>query len=283
MARVEIPLRDRGEFSYVEDAKQHPETRALMLGFHFLEKAWAAWEETAHHLSRDLGVPLCVEGCGLCCTSNVPAAWGIEVKRAVAWLLEQTPEVREGILDRIENWLVTPALELEHPLDPRDGVRAPLMGKAPPGGRTRVSGWENLICLRGRCPLLGPHMECTVYPVRPLGCRAWGVTTLAAGWCKRPTGRGETEESRMMVVTDATAQTRARVRILKEHIKGHPKLVQTALFPTALFAHFRESRLVELLPHIPTARLIGGRDVIVGHLFDEPLPEPFVLPTGVPA
>jgi len=247
----------------LKDSGLPKETKANLEGFARLHRVWDSWAAAAHELSLAVGVPLCVDGCGLCCTTNTPAAWGIEVVRAAAWLLEQTPEARNRILDKIEAWLVKPVLEVEPPIQPNFTLTKPLMGKA---------------CQRGRCPLLGDDLRCTVYEVRPIGCRSYGVTVFAAHYCKRPSGRGEDDEHRALFAGDGTAELRARIRALRHAMREHPGLLNTSLFPTALYAKFRPERIVELLPHIPTARLVGGRDVFWAKMFEDALDTPVPVP-----
>jgi Fe-S-cluster containining protein len=260
----------------LERAGLPPRTRLQVRGLHWLEKVWAAFTEAAAEMARTLGVPLCVEGCGLCCTTNTPSAWGVEVVRAASWLWEQTPQVRTTILDRIETWLTTPVLEVEPPVRTPLRLDQPGMGGPRPG--LEVRGLEILACARGRCPLLGPDLQCAVYPVRPLGCRAWGVTHMADYFCKRPVGRGESSEYRAFYGGEGTARLRAYLRILHERIKGDAELARSTFFPTALYAQFRASRLIELLPRIPTARLVGGLGVLEPQLFTEKLESAVVLP-----
>lgn len=163
-------------------------------------------------------------------------------------------------------------------MDPGQSIRRPLMGKQP---AARLSPVEGLTVLRGRCPLLGDDLRCTIYEVRPLGCRAWGITNQPARWCKRPAGLGEDESHRAVFGGMGTARLRAEIRGMVEAVKGHPKLETTYLFPTALYARFREHRLVDLLPRIPAARLTGGKNVHLPRLFDEALEEPVHLPAEV--
>lgn len=260
--------------THVEQRRPPLATRpewAQVRGMHWLFKVWQGFEQAMHELGTALGVPLCVENCGLCCTTNTPAAWGIEVVGAASWLWEQSPTDRQKILDRIENWLVRPVLEVEPPIEPPMVIDHPQTGKQP--GRT-VQWLEVLATERGRCPLLDENLRCSVYPVRPLGCRAWGITNHRAHWCKRPFGTGESESTDRVFGGKGTERLRALIRLMLETVQGHPKLTNTALFPTALYAHFRQKRLLELLPHIPTAKLTGGQNVHIARLFDEPLDEP---------
>lgn len=258
-----------------------PETQAQLVGFHWLHRVWEGFREAVDELSRTVGVPICVDGCGLCCTTNTPSAWGIEVKRAAAWLWEQPPVERAKILDRIENWLLKPVLEVEPPVDPPMTIRNPQLGKLTVGSR-QIDTLHVLATTRGRCPMLGDDLRCSVYEVRPLACRAWGVTNFAAHYCKRPQGRGESPTSRAIFAGSGTVNLRASIRALLAHLHDKPKLTRSAFFPTALYAEFRDKRLMELLPRIATTKLTGGQGVHNPRLFEEtldvPLPSP--LKTG---
>lgn len=254
------------------DSDLSGEKKRQYAAYGWLTKVWQGFAGAVHDLSGALGIPLCVEGCGLCCTSNTPTAWQVEVLRAADYLNGRPRAEREAILDKIETWLVKPVLEVEHPLDPLLSVRQPRLGHPGVGKEFPVPNRDIQTVQRGRCPLLGADMRCTVYEVRPLGCRAWGVTTAATDWCKRPKGRGERDErERAFLGGEATASLRAALHGLWESVKDDPALRRSAIFPTALYARFREQRLVELLPHIPTARLVGDTrgQAFIGLLFQE--------------
>jgi Fe-S-cluster containining protein len=99
--------------------------------------------------------PACAHGCAGCCTVNV-ATLPLEGVAAAAWLRRRTGpeslEARAGSLLRFHGearWL-------------EDGERI----------RARV-----------RCPFLDGPGGCTIYPVRPLACRA--LSSLDAGECRQ--------------------------------------------------------------------------------------------------
>jgi len=71
--------------------------------FQALKAVNAAYDLAAGHLSRQLGVPLCVEHCGLCCKVNVPFSYGIEAAYAVSNLVADG-NLRE-ILALAKGWL----------------------------------------------------------------------------------------------------------------------------------------------------------------------------------
>jgi Fe-S-cluster containining protein len=249
----------------------------LIRGFALLHRVWDGFREARDAVQAATGKPLCVDGCGLCCVTNTPSAWGIEVTRAASWLHEQTPAYRAQVLDRVETWLTKPVLEVEPPTVPSFINFTPLMGKQKLDARNPEHQIEMAAQTRGRCPLLGPDLRCMVYEVRPLGCRAWGLTTIPEPYCKRPQGLGESATTRTIFAGHGTAMLRARIRSLLEGIKSDPKLTNTLLFPTGLYAQFREAKLIELLPHVPTTRLMMGQNAMPPRLFAEPLDAPLVL------
>ncbi len=247
-----------------------------------LKRVWDGFSEARDAVQAATGKPLCVDGCGLCCVTNTPTAWGVEVKMAASWLHDQTPAYRATVLDRIENWLTKPVIEVEPPTVPSFTHFTPLMGRQPLNVKDPEHQLQMAAQSRGRCPLLGPDLRCMVYEVRPLGCRAWGLTTMPEGYCKRPQGLGETATSRTIFGGTGTAMIRARIRAMLETVKSDPKLTNTLLFPTGLYAQFREARLIELLPTIPTTRLMMGHNAMPPRLFHEPLDQPFVPPPDAP-
>lgn len=227
------------------------------IGLWWLNQATQSIESAAHELSTALGVPLCVENCGLCCAVNTPSAYAIEVTKAAGWLTAQPKLTRESILDSIEDWLIRPVLDVYRPDDPHRTVQFPTMGKKniPINFETEIAA-----CLRGRCPLLGADLRCRVYEVRPLICRTYGVTKSSDWFCLRPNGIGESSEYRAVHEDEGTQAFRVILEGFRLEIAENPKLGGWALFPTALYGRFREKKLLELLPQIPAARLIGNSD-----------------------
>lgn len=254
---------------------------AILRGFELLRVVWDSFGAAADEVKAVTGQPLCVDGCGLCCVTNTPVAWGIEVKRAATWLADQPPARRTTVLDRIENWLTKPVIEVEPPNARPFAVMLPMLGQQPLDPRNPDHQVQMVAQTRARCPLLGDDLRCMVYDVRPLGCRAWGLTTMPERFCKRPQGLNESADSRAIFSGLGTARLRATIRALLESVKGDPKLTNTLLFPTGLYAQFREKKLIELLPQIPTTRLMMGKGAVVPQLFQEPLDQPFTPPQVV--
>lgn len=241
------------------DARALPhDLQGQAVGFDWLEKTWRAFQEAATNLSISLGIPLCVENCGLCCTVNTPTALKVEVERAASHVWGLPPLERERILDRIEEWLLRPVLEIERPLHPEMSVKAPQLG----GGKgTPVPpAQEMTACLSGRCPLLNDQLRCSVYEVRPLACRAYGVTHQVSWYCKRPRGLGETGDMKASTSEMDTLNVEVVLAALGEALRetGHTDLLHWRVFPTALYGLFRPKRLVELMPQIASVKLSGG-------------------------
>lgn len=241
------------------------------VGFAYLHRIWEAFRAAEAELATTLGVPLCVENCGLSCTTNTPSATRIEVKRACSYILSLSGDDRARILDRIEAWLLRPVLEVEEPLDPRLSVKRPRLGRAP--GAPLPSSEVGAVTM-GRCPMLDEQLRCSVYEARPLACRSYGVTRRAGPYCQRPTGLGETDSGRMVLRgAGKSDELKALVALWRETLgRDHPELLQRRIFGTAIFAELRPVRFREILPRIATAKLAGapeGSAYLKPMLFDE--------------
>ena len=122
-------------------------------------------------LEREIGKPVCIEGCGKCCERVVPLASGLEVSYITGHLpsLDNSDRVTKRALE----WLEDDNPELIRTKELRLGSHEKLQ--------------EQVSLLRvGRCPFLLETAECLIYQVRPMACRAYGVTSPSNTWCNRP-------------------------------------------------------------------------------------------------
>jgi len=212
--------------------------------FQALKAVHAAYDLAADQLSQQLGVPLCVEDCGLCCMVNVPFAYGIEAAFAVANLLfsDNLPE----ILARAKDWL-----EESHGLS----IHHEIIG----GETLEVSqALNNEINSLARtcCPFLDDDKRCLIHHYRPLTCRAFGVTRIAHNDCKRPLGKNEVTKTAYFGGLGATAIKDVLDWLLAED--PNPIGSQSGFFPSLIYAIARPNkyRKLAMSGNVATAKLI---------------------------
>lgn len=154
---------------------QSSEYASLLQRYAALETVHTAQDVAAQALSVQLRTPLCVANCGLCCTINTPVITEIEARYIVASLFT-VPTSK--VLQRCEEWIT------------RDipGVtsitKAPEMRQLTDKERRSLS-YEGQAVQQSQCPMLGEDKSCLIHSIRPISCRAWGVTKAAAPYCKR--------------------------------------------------------------------------------------------------
>jgi len=109
------------------------------------------------------------------------------------------------------------------------------MDKATDGLEAKIQE-EFLSLANTQCPYLGDDKRCLIYDVRPLVCRAMGVTRTPAVGCRRPIGLGETMSTRRYVPDHAAKMLREAVDVVLDAV---PK-------PTWAMAGFLPGLLVGL-------------------------------------
>lgn len=132
--------------------------------------------EACGQLERQIGKPICIEGCGLCCHRAVPIVSTLEV----AYIAGYLPSMRlsDSVIARAFQWL-----EDENP---------ELIDAAHPVAHERLQRQVSLL-QTGRCPFVSETAECLIHKIRPLSCRAYGVTSPSNCWCRRPLSGRESE------------------------------------------------------------------------------------------
>jgi len=204
--------------------------------FQALKAVHAAYDLAAGELSRQLGVPLCVENCGLCCLVNVPFSYGIEAAYAISNLIAENN--LRAILDRAKDWLEENQAFTEYQKDiPTKHRHLSIFGTVEGGQRLEISpelnGEINALASTP-CPFLNQEKRCTLHPYRPLTCRAFGVTRIAHRDCKRPLGRGEVAKTAYFGGMGATAIKEVLDKLLAED--PNPIGSLSGFFPSLLYA-----------------------------------------------
>lgn len=151
----------------------------LVASYIKLQQVHWAFGIAEQELVNSRGAPICISGCGICCEVNTPSAWEVEAHYAVSTLLGA------GKLQRVaqlaEGWLLERSAKVT-----TYGLKGRVSGEA----------WKSLwgevkALLQEPCPFLTSDKECVLWDVRPLVCRAYGVTRLPGMECRRPYGIGE--------------------------------------------------------------------------------------------
>ncbi len=185
---------------------------------------YKAWELGAETLSKSLGVPLCVEGCGICC-KNVPISYGVEAAYAMSLLIGEG-RLKE-MLSRAEGWL----LDRHKEAPTYEPVR---LGKVTREQYPKLQE-EHEALGRTFCPFLDETKRCLVYGCRPLPCRAFSVTRAAPPVCQRPLGKGELPGRKAYLGADAARELK---KVLDAILRSVPKptLAMAGFFPSMLYA-----------------------------------------------
>jgi len=194
-------------------------------------------------LKQDIGIPICLPNCGLCCMQNVPKWMTIEAINAVS-VLTGMGKLR-GIVSIAEGWL----LEKDKNATLYEGMPR---GWASPKLRDE---WQAVS--RSQCPFMGPDKGCLIYEVRPFACRAFGVTRDNSDICPRPLGRGESLSQRCYIPAD---RLRDRIEDFREECEGKNKAwIISAFAPTAFYRAAEEERFRQLVldNKIPSAKLVA--------------------------
>lgn len=221
----------------------------LLDAYQRLEALHMAFEGAALMLERARAAPLCVEGCGKCCESNVPYVWGIEAE----YILSCTPGIMSGgrLVQAAEDWLLA--------RDPRLTLFGPpkgLSARSPDYSRRLLVEWAQVF--QGGCPLLTMDKRCSVRPSRPLVCRAYGVSHIPDPFCPRPLTLGEHAARQMYFEEPATLRD-----LLIQTISGipDPELRLSWPLPTAIarWARPEQFMMLEQGGRVPTARLLRMR------------------------
>lgn len=191
-----------------------------------LDEIHQALDDGAHELETYNGHSLCVPNCGLCCTRMTPMVMGVEVANIVSYLGGED-KFREKV-ERSLNWVS------------EDHSHLPGVSLAEDVG----------ILASGRCPFLDPNLECSIYEVRPLTCRGYGVTLPADEWCPRPLHFSESSRTRNIIGADTVLgrTINAMIFSLKFIVsKAAPDLTTFGFLPTMIAKAMARDEFTSLL------------------------------------
>lgn len=219
-----------------------------MIGtFLWLRRIHKGFDNAAICLEEVIKSPICIPQCGKCCEANNPLWTTIEAIHAISVLTGRASISKMTSI--AEGWL----LENNHQLTYDGMVESYVLAKAP---EKLVSEWQSLITTQ--CPFLSQDKTCLIHEVRPLSCRAYGVTRDVNGICPRPLGLHESL-SQMMIV-DGTP-LRKEIGKFREHCKEkNPAWMKSSFVATMLYRAAKPDRFKELISRnvIPSAKLLGS-------------------------
>ncbi|MDD5700617.1 MAG: YkgJ family cysteine cluster protein [Dehalococcoidales bacterium] len=174
-------------------------------------------------LEQQIGLPICVQ-CGNCCRGNTPIAYGLEAAHAVSYLIGQGKLYE--FQRRIEGWL----LEKHKECPTYEQAKVDRMTFGLPD---KIKS-EVLRLSHTPCPFF-ENNTCLIHEVRPLVCRAYGVTRTSEG-CNRPRGRGETLSRQMITSPQINQDLKDDLDFVLEGVP-RPTWKHAGFFPTLIFAH----------------------------------------------
>jgi len=224
-----------------------------------LRNCHRAWDLAAEVLRKALGVPLCVESCGLCCDFNVPVALEVEADYAISILLGRPKAEQDAIVSTIEGWLTE--------FDPARGLTLAVGHPAEPDEVQRLA-WA---VQQTRCPLLSADKQCLLHEARPMSCRAFGVTMPTIPGCRRPkpVGAPEGATGYWLEGGEVEQQLAGYVNALAAAAKP-----RCGFFPTLIFSRLREARFRELWEQeaMPLGKIVTGVTRVPWRLFANQVP-----------
>ncbi len=214
------------------------ENSDMVQGFMKLEVLYDAQEVARQELEASTGKPICVSGCGKCCEGMTPVASRLEATYALASmsLLPSYTDLKQ----RAERWMTDGTFEL---LERKQTGRF-IEGN---GNDPLAVQYEQL--KHAPCPFLSDDKQCTIYDVRPLHCRTYGVTGLADEICPRPLHYSESATNRMYIGADTRmgALIKNRLKGVLTWIHDHnPVMSEVGFFPALIAQEMTGKRLLEM-------------------------------------
>lgn len=202
------------------------------------------FEQARWGLEQSLRAPICIPGCGRCCTNKTCMV--IEAANMVSHLTGLGK--LKAAVDICENWLLEKTVVGAGEID--------LSYQGLPTGIVSPQIKEEYHQVeRSRCPFLTEDRQCFIYPCRPLLCRAQGVTRIVEG-CPRPLGIGENSSRRMVI---GSAGFSAAVQDFKAYCERKPEWKIYGFAPTLLFRAAEPDKFRGLVDdnRIPSAKILG--------------------------
>ena len=198
-------------------------------------------------LQSTIGTETCVKGCGKCCEHNTVRSMTIEAILAVS-ILTGSGKLAKA-LSLAEGWL----LERQKGVTTYEGLSRIRQSLLTPNLREEMD-----IVTYSQCPFLAETKECIVHEIRPLVCRAYGITrTVESTFCPRKVGKGETLTQHQYI---GMPELKADYDKFKEqYSKEKPEWVLFGFFPSLLFRAGNEKKFREYVNdnRIATVKLMG--------------------------
>jgi len=229
------------------------------VGFDTLSNIHWLYSKAQRRLEKDIGCSICIPDCGKCCELNSITVKGVEGAYICDWLRRQKPSFRNAILDKCEEWLLDPEIPSKES-DDREmglGVYKGIGTSAMSRDEIDQAVAETWYLSRSRCPMLTEDKRCLIHPVRPLQCRAFGVTRIVSSdVCPRPQGRGEPDDARKYIEDSTVDKIRENIEKLKAESEG-VYIAHSLFVATSLFSELRSQRFLEYVYHgkIPSAKM----------------------------
>jgi Fe-S-cluster containining protein len=202
-------------------------------------------------LEMTLRTPVCISGCGRCCTT--PTCMIIEALNMVS-VLTGFDALKKAV-DAAEHWL------LDRPPVAAHEIALSYKG-LPVGIVSQALRQEQAQVANGACPFLTDEKRCLIHQARPLYCMALGVTREAIPLhsgkpgCPRPLGHGESLTRRGTV---ESGHLRQMVQEFKDDCERKPEWKIYGFAPTLLFRAAKPDIFRAYVDdnRIPSAKIIG--------------------------
>lgn len=221
-------------------------TSALLQSYRLLEAMHKALEQGQAELERNIGWPVCIEGCGKCCQHHTPVALNVETAYIMS-TLAILPGMRDKLLQKSFDWLTH-----EHA-----GVSLYNKVRGIPKDQDIIKQLEHerAVITTTQCPFLD-GTECLIHGARPITCRAYGVTLMPDEWCPRHLHYTETSTRRMIVGYDT--KLGGQLASLMQKLANTSPI---GFLPTMIARELDLSKLQALVPSIADAKLGVGRGI----------------------
>lgn len=142
-------------------------TTAQIQSSNMLNEIYSLIDEAAYELEQVTRKPLCVDGCGKCCEHNTPVVTNAEVSHIMSYV-GCLPGF-QALTKRCLDWM-----DHKHP-----GVKGKHLNDI-----RELQSEANILAV-SQCPFLNSDDKtCSIWEVRPLVCRTYGVTVVADDWCE---------------------------------------------------------------------------------------------------
>lgn len=237
---------------------------SLLWGFTQLEQIHRHYSDAQAEMERWLGVPLCIDNCGRCCR-QVIAVWDIEARYIISCIAGHN-----GLVDRVakiaEGWLLKEIPNANSQFHPKGGTLG-----AEDFHRFHVE-WVTL--LNSPCPFLDSDKRCIIYQMRPLICRAYGVTRVTAPDCLRPLGKGETPIRKAYYGGEGGKKLRARfLSFITRLYKKDQTLTMSGFIPTMIYRNLKPEKFNEMVANesVATAKMAMRKAASPNILWQEQL------------